>query len=168
MILSKNECSFCLGSLPLMPVYLALDDCSTVLVQLPPRLLPSRQVDSIAHLSPCIATGMGVSNVLVDCTATQKHLTATWKVACLRLWEQWTQTKLLTWTPWPWSPTIGWVQVMSTSLSCSIQLENSGHFESGSTSASALAPGPLVAVTTCDCFTSLELGISVGLLLNYL
>ncbi len=58
-----------------------------------------------------------------------EHQTATWKVACMRLWVQWTQMKQVTWTPGPWSPTISWVQVMSTSLSGSFQLENAGNFE---------------------------------------
>ncbi len=60
------------------------------------------------------------------------------------------------------------IQVMSTSLSGSFQLENAGNFESGSTSASALVRGPLAAVTMCDVFTSREWGISVGRLLNWL
>jgi hypothetical protein len=43
---------------------------------------------------------------------------------------------------------------MSTSLSGSFQLENAGNFEScsASASASALARGPLAAVTICDFF----------------
>jgi hypothetical protein len=55
---------------------------------------------------------------------------------------------------------------MSTSLSDSFQLEIAGNSESGSTIASALALGPLVAVSICAFFTSRELGISMGLLLT--
>ncbi len=43
------------------------------------------------------------------------------------------------------SPTVGWVQLISSR--CSVQ--NAGNSESGSTSASASARGPLAAVTMC-------------------
>ncbi len=45
----------------------------------------------------------------------------------------------------PGSPTAGWVQLMSSR--CSVR--NAGNSESGSTSASASAQGPLAAVTMC-------------------
>ncbi len=65
------------------------------------------------------------------------------------------------------SPFVAWVQVMSTSLSGSFQLENADKFESASTSASALARVPLAVITMCDFFTSREKrGISVGWHLN--
>ena len=45
------------------------------------------------------------------------------------------------------SPTVGWVQLTRMSSRCSVQ--NAGNSESGSTSASASARGPLAAVTMC-------------------
>ncbi len=52
----------------------------------------------------------------------------------------------------PLSPTAGWVQLMSSR--CRVQ--NAGNSESGSTSASASARGPLAAVTMCRACLSIE------------
>ncbi len=74
-------------------------------------------------------------------------------------WDFRTDSQILTgrlghWPSWwssrnsdsqPLSPTAGWVQLMSSRFSD----QNAGNSESGSTSASALAPGPLAAITMC-------------------
>jgi hypothetical protein len=44
---------------------------------LPPAITSTARHLTIAHQSPHIATGLGVSNVQVDCTATQKYQAAT-------------------------------------------------------------------------------------------
>jgi hypothetical protein len=58
--------------------------------------------------------------------------------------------------------------MMSTSLSGSFQRENAGNFELGSTSASALAWGPMAAVTMCDFSLHVSEGsVWAGFSINY-
>jgi hypothetical protein len=153
-----------------LPVYLrlALDDWSTESVLLCPSLQPSRlppgsglAIRVPASWQAWACQMCRLEALLLRNTGPQLERWLLWGFEC----SGHRQNKV-TWTLWPWSPTVGWVQVMFNSLSGSFP--NAGN-SVGQYQCQCLGQGPtgvtmcdFHTLTMCDFFTSRERGISLG------